>query len=252
LFLPPHTFLVRGTNINTVVLTSVISPTYISGSTTSSSPHVVAIAGGVAGGVVGLSLIALLFWFCVRKLRRDDSNRVIVTSPTRDPTLLHLDMEEVSPYIYDSHDGVAPRNHPDTTEMPVPQHLAYDMVERSDEQSGILRPLPGSATPDRSGFSQNSPFPDTLDDLRRPSRSESNALGNVPLDKEGLGEAAIERRWSNRANEGYDRMHASGRAGDVIQHQDGGRVPFDYIHDEPQREIPPSYDSIGPDRDPHH
>jgi hypothetical protein len=244
--------LVRKTNINTVVPTSVISTTYVvSAGTTSSSSHTGAIAGGVAGGVVGLSLIALLFWFCVRKLRRNDSNRVVVTLPTRDPALLHLDMEEVMPYVYDQNHRAALHNHPDTAEMLVPQHSAYDTAKRSDEPAGIL--LAGVVPPGRQGFSRTPPFPDTLDNFRSYSRSDLDALGSMHLHEERLGEAAVEMRGLNGTNHderlGCDRIQESAR--DVIQHQDGGRVPLDYIHDEPKREIPPSYDSIGPDRDPH-
>jgi hypothetical protein len=237
--------LVRGTNNNTVVLTSVISTTYVSAGTTSSSSHTGAIVGGVAGGVVILSLTALFFWFCVRKRKRDefdgdfDPDHVVASSPTNDidPTLPHLDTEN-TPYAYNSYDGIAPYDHPDTTEMPVPQYLVPDTVaaiERSDEEFGYSLSC-ATAPPSYSGHSQTPSFPNTLDNFRNTSRSGSNTPGNIPSSKER--ETAIERRRPNRANEGYDRIQRS--AVGVTQHQDGRRALLSYINNGIKRGIPPS------------
>jgi hypothetical protein len=267
--------LIRGTDANgglftqTVVSTNVISPSVAPGSAASStSPsHTGAIAGGVAGGVVGLALIALLLWFCIRKRKRDDfdgdfdPDRVVAASPGRDPTLPRLDMD-VTPYAYDPYNGGDADNPSEPPGMPV-----YNMAQRSDGSAGFL--LAGAAVPP-SHRSQTPPFSDIQGNLtsttgshyppsssghdplnmlagdhRGASFGSSNLPGGILSSKER--EAAVERRGLYVANDGYDRGRGSGP--DVIQHQDGGRIPLDRTHDVPQREIPPSYDSIGPDHD---
>jgi hypothetical protein len=226
-----------------MVSTHVIPPTSVSaGSMSSSSSRIAAIAGGVAGGLVCLGSIVLLFWLCVRKRKRNDPDRDIATSPTRDPTLRHLDTDEVTTHA-------APYGHPDTTQMEAPQNLAYGMAEQLDGESSGLLLAGATVLPSRPDRTQATPSLNSLDNFRNISRSQPNALGSTPSPKER--EVAIERSGIYRAHERHDRIRGS--ALDITQHQDGGRVSLDYIQDEPQREIPPSYhDCIGPDHDPHH
>lgn len=241
----------------TSVYTTYGLPTASPGSATSgssSSSNTAAIAGGTVGGVVGLALIALILWFCIRKRKRDDfdgdfdPDRVVAASPGRDPTLPRLDMD-VTPYSYDPNDGAAVN---DTNVRPV-----YDMAQRSDGSAGFL--LAGAArsqTPPFSDYQGNltsttgSHYPPSSsghgllgamagDHRDAPSRSSPNAFGAMVSSKER--EATMDKRRMYVANEGF-------RSGDVVQHQDGGRVQVDRAFEEPQREIPPSYDSIGPDQ----
>jgi len=239
----------------TLVYTTMATQTGTSGNATrTSSSNTGAIAGGAVGGAVGLALIVLLLWFCIRKRKKDDFDGDfdpdhIDASPGRDPTLPRLDMD-VTPYAYDPNQGGAvddPNGRP-----------MYDMAQRSDGSAGFLlagavraqtppfSDIHGNQTsttgshypPSSSGHGLLSPG---LGDPRdSSSRSSSNPIGSLPSAKE---REAADRRRLYVANE-FDR---SGSSGDVIQHQDGGRVQLDRIHDEPQREIPPSYDSIGPD-----
>jgi len=219
-----------------------ITPSSSAGAATTraSSTNVGAIAGGAAGGAAALIILALLLWFCIRKRKRDDfdgdfdPDRVDAALPDRDPTLPRLDME-VTPYSYDVHDGAGGAG-------VVDQRPMYDMAERSDGSGGYL--LAGAVR------SQTPPFSDihgnhssTSGSHYTPTSSGHGLLGNtatgyghLPTVKER--EASMDRRRLYVANEGYGQG-----SGDVIQHRDGGRV----LADEPQREIPPSYDSIGPD-----
>lgn len=267
-----ETSLVIGSNANgaftqTIVTTNVITPSVTPGSSnssTSSSSHTGAIAGGVVGGVAAVAIIAFLLWYCLRKRKREefdgdfDPDRVI-SSPGRGATLPRMDLD-ATPYSYNPHDG------PDMHAQQQPDH---DMAQRSDGATGSL-PMGAAVPPSQYSHSQysdpqgnqtstsGSQYPPTSHGhgpVTMPSGDYAgvspgpslNTIGTIPSAKER--EAATDRRRLHLSNEDYSGNVGSGS---VIQHQDGGRVRLDRTPEEPQREIPPSYDSISPDDEPRH
>lgn len=259
-----------GLYTQTIVSTSLSTPSGVGdgSSTRSSSSHIGAIVGGAVGGVVALAVVSVLLWWCVRKRKREefdgnfDPDRVVATSPGGDGTLPRLDLE-VTPYSYDPESGGDYLHNQAPPGMPVPQHAGYDMSQRHDAPMGYA----GAAAAASSHYSQHSDpygnhssttgshYPPTSphqsvtgmpvsNDFRNVSPGPSlGTTGTIPSAKER--EIATDRRRLYLASDEEELSSGS----NVLQHQDGGRIPLARTPEEPRQEIPPSYDSIGPDEE---
>jgi len=223
------------------VRTQALAPTAVTfGASTrsSSSSSTGAIAGGAAGGLVVLVLGSLLLFFCLRRRKKErdpfdgdfDPDRVVGSSP--DPTLPRLDLD-ATPYAYEHYEEDGYKR-ADENGMPLPLHMGYDMAQRSNESAGF--PLTDPVPP--SHRSESPPMSYPQDNIRR--APSTTTYGVIPSSKER------DRRLFV-ANDGYSRDSG---VGEVVQHQDGGRLGglLDNPYDVPRREIPPSYDSVGANR----
>ena len=219
--------------------TTSASPSSIGGG--SSTSHLGAIVGGTVGGVAAIALLAGLLLFCLRRQRDKDDfdgnfdpDRVAHGQPgTFDLT----GAADVEPYTY-------PRAGPDMHERqwdPVSQHSLHNAAPGTTHPStpsdyGSRSPTNTSASvaayvPSSTTHSQPRSAKEREAFLRYTRSPSVGASGSVgPAD--GL-QVANPRDVSERAG--------------VVVHQDGGRVTIPPDEEAPEREIPPTYDSIPAD-----
>ena len=224
------------------------------GTSSSSSSNVGAIAGGVVGGAVAILAIILLLFFCLKRRKRDqdfDGNfdpdvldhERFGGSATRPGAMPDIDLvgAEITPFNYQA--GPLPsKGHDQYAQMAQQPGTAVVSGEGSSHhrRSDLYSSTTGSHYPTTvTGQSVNG-LQNT--EFRGPSPGPSLATsGTLPSSKDR--ESASERTRLQVANNGNGEGGSSQRASIIVQHRDGGRLQQQETVPE---EIPPSYDSIGP------
>ncbi|QRW14951.1 hypothetical protein RhiLY_13950 [Ceratobasidium sp. AG-Ba] len=223
-----------------------------------SSQNVGAIVGGVVGGVGGLLILMLLLLFIRRKTKKDkfednmfepDRNidrplDLVEGDDVNDPEAIarpyHLPPSPTRPEM-----GMVANSRPMSMES---AFQGRPLSSDTHDALSVPRPTSGGSfyTPPNPGMTMPVPMPMPLsrDHLAHmQSRANSTADYHSQPTSEAMSDGGSSSARALKEREAR-RLHVANDDGGVVVHSDAGRVN-DPDDDEPPREIPPTYESIG-------